>query len=69
MSESSSNNFLLVVGSLIVGAIVAGILVTVTVKKPVEKVEDIRGDLEIIKIILILLVLGVVAYVGFFKGC
>ena len=68
MSESSSNNFLLVVGSLIVGAIVAGILVTVTVKKPVEKVEDIRGDLEIIKIILILLVLGVVVYVGFFNS-
>ena len=68
MSGSSGNNFLLVVGSLIVGAIVSGIIVSVTMKKPVEKVDDIRSDLEKIKIILILGILGVGIYVGIFKG-
>lgn len=68
LSGSSGNNFLLVVGSLFVGAIVSGIIVSVTVKKPVEKVDDIRSDLEKIKIILILGILGVGIYVGIFKG-
>jgi len=68
LSKSSGNNLWLVVGSWSLGVMVSGIIFFTLFNRPVEKVEDIRQDLSIIKkLILVLIIIIFVGgvYVGF----
>ena len=67
MSKSSGNKLWLVVGSWSLGVMVSGIIFFTLFNKPVEKVEDIRQDLSIIKkliLVLIIIIFVGVIYVG-----
>ncbi len=57
----------LVVGSWTLGVMVSGVIFFTIFNRPVEKVDDIRNDLRIVKIsilCLIAIIFGVGIYVG-----
>jgi cytochrome b subunit of formate dehydrogenase len=61
----------LVVGSWTLGVMVSGVIFFTIFNRPVEKVDDIRNDLRIVKIAILLLVvviIGVGIYVGIQSG-
>ena len=63
MSNNSGNNLWLVMGAWSLGVMVSGIVFYTMFNRPVEAVDDIRDDLRIIRLILILiLIMGVMIW-------
>jgi len=57
LSKNTGNNLWLVIGSWSLGVMVSGIIFFTLFNRPVEKVDDIRNDLRIVKIAVLILVM------------
>ena len=65
--NTGQNNLWLVVGSWTLGVMVSGVVFFTIFNRPVEKVDDIRNDLRIVKITILVLV-GIIIGVGIYVG-
>jgi hypothetical protein len=66
LSKNTGSNLWLVIGAWSLGVMVSSVVFMTLFNKPVEKVEDIREDLRIIKISILgilLLIIGGIIYV------
>ena len=65
MSNSIPNNKIgLMLGTLTVGILISGVIFFSIFHRPIDKIEDLREDIKIIKIILIMIASGAVLWIG-----
>ena len=67
MSSNTGNNLWLVVGSWTLGVMVSGVIFFTIFNRPVEKVDDIRDDLRVVKIAILILI-GLLVIGGIYVG-
>ena len=67
MSKNSANNLWLVIGSWSLGVMVSGIIFFTIFNKPAEKFDDVRNDLRVVKVAILVLV-SILIMGGFYVG-
>tara|TARA_R110002012_G_scaffold298759_2_gene497394 strand:- start:3638 stop:3850 length:213 start_codon:yes stop_codon:yes gene_type:complete len=67
LSSNTGNNLWLVVGSWTLGVMVSGVIFFTIFNRPVEKVDDIRDDLRVVKIAILILI-GLIVIGGMYVG-
>lgn len=67
MSKNTGSNLWLVIGAWSLGVMVSSVVFMTMFNKPVEKVEDIREDLRIIKMSILTILLLIIGGVIYFR--